>query len=171
MELTESMVTLLQETAKVLKDSARRVFMARSVKELGKGGQRQAERELGWDRSTIRKGMHELESGIICISAYRARGRKAAEIHLPNLLNDITAIVDGQSQVDPQFRTNRLYTRLSGAEVRQQLIEQKGYQEEALPTVQTIVSKLNQLGYYPQKVVKSQPQKRSPRPMPSSAKS
>jgi hypothetical protein len=170
MELTESMVILLQETAKALKDSARRVFMARSVKELGKGGQRQAERELGWDRGTIRKGMHELERGIICVSAYSARGRKAAEIHLPNLLNDIAAIVEGQSQVDPQFRTNRLYTRIDGAEVRKQLIEQKGYRDEALPTVQTIVSKLNQLGYYPQKVAKSQPKKRSPRPMPSSAK-
>ena len=170
MELTKSMVILLQETAKALKDSARRVFMARSVKELGKGGQRQAEQKLGWDRSTIRKGMHELESGIICVSAYGARGRKAAEIHLPNLLSDIAAIVDGQSQVDPQFRTNRLYTRIDGAEVRKQLIEQKGYQDEALPTVQTIVSKLNQLGYYPQKVVKSQPKKKLPRPMPSSAK-
>jgi hypothetical protein len=170
MELTKSMVILLQETAKALKDSARRVFMARSVKELGKGGQRQAERELGWDRSTIRKGMHELESGIICVSGYGARGRKAAEIHLPNLLSDIACIVDGQSQVDPQFRTNRLYTRIDGAEVRKQLMGQKGYQDEALPTVQTIVSKLNQLGYYAQKVVKSQPKKRSSRPMPSSAK-
>ena len=170
MELNQSMITLLQETARALKDSARRLFMARSVKELGKGGQRYAERELGWDRGTIRKGMHELASGITCVGAYGMRGRKPYEMHLPSLLIDIAAIVDSQSQVDPQFRTNRLYTRIDGAEVRRQLIQQKGYQEEALPTVQTIVSKLNQLGYYPQKVAKSQPKKRLPRPMPSSAK-
>jgi Rhodopirellula transposase DDE domain len=85
-------------------------------------------------------------------------------------LADIQAIVDSQSQADPQFRSNRLYTRLDGAEVRKQLIEQKGYADEALPTVQTLVSKLNQLGYYPQKVKKSQPKKRSPKPMPSSSK-
>ena len=57
------------------------------------------------------------------------------------------------------FRTARLYTRLSAAEVRRQLIAQKGYTDEALPTVQTITSKLNALGYYPKKVAKSQPQK------------
>lgn len=159
MELTASMVTLFQETGKALKGSARRLFMARTVKELGKGGQRRAERVLGWERKTMRKGMHELESGITCEDAFNLRGRKRTEEHLPNLLVDLQAIVDSQSQVDPQFRTNRLYTRLDGAEVRRQLIEQKGYQEEELPTVQTIVNKLNALGYYPQQVAKSQPKK------------
>lgn len=159
MELTASMITLFQETGKALKGSARRLFMARTVKELGKGGQRRAERVLGWERKTIRKGMHELESGITCKDAFNLRGRKRTEEHLPNLLVDLQAIVDSQSQVDPQFRTNRLYTRLDGAEVRRQLIEQKGYQEEELPTVQTIVNKLNALGYYPQQVAKSQPKK------------
>jgi hypothetical protein len=144
--------------------------MARTVKELGTGGQRRAERELGWDRKTIRKGMHELASGITCVDAFNARGRKRAEEHLPNLLADIEALVDGQSQVDPQFRTNRLYTRLDGGEVRRQLIEQQGYQEEELPTVQTIVNKLNALGYYPQQVAKSQPQKRSLKPTPFSSR-
>lgn len=159
MELTASMVTLFQETGKALKGGARRLFMARTVKELGKGGQRRAERVLGWERKTIRKGMHELESGITCKDAFNLRGRKRTEEHLPNLLVDLQANVDSQSQVDPQFRTNRLYTRLDGAEVRRQLIEQKGYQEEELPTVQTIVNKLNALGYYPQQVAKSQPKK------------
>jgi hypothetical protein len=78
------------------------------------------------------------------------------------------AIVDSQSQADPQFRTQRLYTRLSAAEVRRQLIGTKGYTDEALPTVQTLTTKLNALGYYPQKVAKSQPPKKSPRPTPSS---
>jgi len=168
MELTESIKKLLQETASALKGGARRVFMARSVRELGKGGQRRAESELGWDRSVIRKGMCELESGIMCIDAFNARGRKRVEERLPKLLADLQAIVDSQSQADPQFRSQRLYTRLDGAEVRKQLIEQKGYAEAELPTVQTIVRKLNQLGYYPQKVKKSQPKKRSVKPMPSS---
>jgi hypothetical protein len=170
MELTESRKTWLIETARVLKGSDRRLFMARSVKELGRGGQRLAERELGWDRETIRKGTHELESGVVCIDAFSARGRKRAEEHLPNLLDDMRVIVDSQSQVDPQFRTQRLYTRLSGAEVRRQLILQKGYSDDELPTAETISSKLNALGYYPKKVAKSQPQKRFPKPMPSSNK-
>jgi hypothetical protein len=170
MELTESRKTWLIETAKALKGSERRLFMARTVKELGQGGQRRAERELGWHRELIRKGTHELESGVVCLDAFAARGRKRAEEHLPRLLDDIRAVVDSQSQADPQFRTQRLYTRLSGAEVRRQLILQKGYTDNELPTAETIRTKLNALGYYPKKVAKSKPQKRFPKPMPSSSK-
>ena len=171
MEWTDSLKALFVHTAQSLQGSARRLFMARTVKELGPGGQRQAERELGWNRGTLRKGLHELHSGFRCLDAFAARGRKRAEHHLPHLLADITAIVDSQSQTDPQFRTARLYTRLSAAEVRRQLIAQKGYTDEALPTVQTITSKLNALGYYPKKVAKSQPQKKSQKPTRSSSRS
>jgi hypothetical protein len=102
------------------------VFMARTVRALGEGGQRLAERELGWNRGTIRKGEHELSHGIVCIDAYSSRGRKRSEEHLPNLLCAITTIVDEQSQADPQFRTKRLYTRLTATEVRRQLISKFG---------------------------------------------
>lgn len=168
MELVEEVKEFLIETAKSLKGSARRLFLARTVRVLGEGGQRRAERELGWNRGTIRKGLHELERGIVCVEAFSSRGRKRSEEHLPNLLNDITAIVDGQSQTDPQFRTNRLYTRLTAAEVRRQLIAQKGYCDEELPTSETIATKLNELGYYPKKVAKSQPQKNYRKPTRSS---
>ncbi len=164
MELTDALKALLMETAETLRGSERRHFMARTVQELGPGGQRRAERDLGWCRGTIRKGMHELVSGFTCADAYQARGRKRAEEHLPDLLADITAIVDSQSQADPQFRTTRLYTRLSAAEVRRQLILQHGYTDADLPTAETIGAKLNALGYSPKKVAKTQPQKRSPKP-------
>jgi Rhodopirellula transposase DDE domain len=167
MELTEAVKDLLVKPAKTLKGSARRLFMARTIQALGEGGQRLAERELGWNRGTIRKGLHELEHGIVCVDAFSARGRKRSEEHLPNLLNDITAIVDSQSQADPHFRTTRLYTRLTATEVRRQLMAQKGYRDEDLPTAETIGTKLKQLGYYPKKVAKSHPQKNCPKPMPS----
>ena len=122
MELVVEVKTLLIETAKSLKGSARRLFLARTIRVLGEGGQRLAERELGWNRGTLRKGLHELEHGVVCIDAYASRGRKRSEEHLPNLLSDITTIVDGQSQADPQFRTVRLYTHLTATEVRRQLI-------------------------------------------------
>ena len=168
MELTEEVKVLLLTTAKELKGSARRMFMARTVQALGPGGQRLAERELGWNRGTIRKGMHEVKRGMVCVDAFSSRGRKRSDDHLPNLLNDLTALVDSQSQADPQFRTTRLYTRLTAAEVRRQLIAKFGYTDEELPTAETIATKLNSLGYFPKKVAKSQPQKKSRRPMPSS---
>lgn len=167
-ELTEAVKGLLREAAQALKGSERRRFLARTVAALGPGGQRRAERELGWSRVTIRKGQRELASGFACVDAFALRGRKRAEAHLPHLLADLEAIVSGQSQADPTFRTARLYTRLTAAEVRRQLIAQRGYTDEALPCVQTIGAKLNALGYHPQTVARAQPQKSSPQPTPSS---
>jgi hypothetical protein len=51
---------------------------------------------------------------------------------------------------------------LTATEVRRQLIAQKGYTDVELPTAETIGAKLNALGYYPQKVAKSQPKKSAP---------
>lgn len=155
------MKTTYIEAAKILKGSERRVFMARIVKSLGYGGQSLAVRELGWCGDTIRKGRKELESGHPIEDNFSARGRKKAEEKLPNLLIDIQAIVDGQSQTDPTFQTTRLYTRLSAAEVRRQLISQKDYTDEDLPTEETIRVKLNDLGYKLRAVQKSRPKKDS----------
>ena len=168
MELTDDLKIFLGETARTLTGSARRVFMARAVRDLGAGGQRLAERELGWSRVLVRKGRHELDSGIVCVDGFALRARKRAEEHVPRLLTDSRAIVDSQSQADPQFRTRRLYTRLTAGEVRRQLIGQKGYTDAELPCARTIATKLNRLGYTLTKVAKSQPPKKSPRPTPSS---
>lgn len=161
MELTETLKTTYIETAQALKGSDRRVFMARIVTSLGRGGQRRAARELGWCRATIQKGLREIASGQRQVDNFSARGRKKAEEKLPNLLVDIRSIVDGQSQTDPTFQSVRLYTRLSAAEVRRQLIQQKGYTAEELPSEETIRVKLNQLGYHLRAVQKSRPQKNS----------
>ena len=169
MELTEEVKELLIKTANALKGNARRLFLARTVRALGEGGQRRAEKELGWNRGTIRKGEHELNSGLVCVDAFQLRGRKRSEEHLPNLLKDIIALVDGQSQADPQFRSTRLYTRLTATEVRRQLITTKGYTDAELPTTVTITAKLNELGYSLKKVAKTQPQKNSRKRMPSSS--
>jgi hypothetical protein len=164
LELTDSLKSLLKETAKNLKGHERRRFMAKTVQELGNGGQRLAERQLGWNRELIRKGKREVESGIVCVDAFSARGRKAIETRLPKLLEDIKSIVDSQSQIDPSFKTNRLYTRLSVAQVCAQLVENKGYWADELPCQETIRSRLNQLGYRPSKVAKTQPQKKFRQP-------
>lgn len=161
MELTDELKATYLETAQALKGSDRRVFMARIVKALGAGGQSRAARELGWCRDTIRKGRREVDRGQRLEDNFGARGRKQAEEKLPDLLADIGSIVDGQSQTDPTFQSVRLYTRLSAAEVRRQLIRQQGYADEELPTEETIRVKLNQLGYTLRAVQKSRPQKNS----------
>ena len=161
------MVPVLIAAAKALKGSQKRLFMAKTVAAMGRGGQRWAQEHLGWCRETIRKGTHELRSGITCVDAFHCRRRKPAEEHLPRLLDDIRAIADGQSQADPKFQTKRLFTRISAKEVRRLLIAEKGYTDEQLPTQQTINKKLNLLGYRLTKVAKCRPQKGSSRPTPS----
>jgi hypothetical protein len=159
-ELTAEVKEYLQGTAEALRGVERRLFMARTICLLGFEGQRRAERELGWNRATIRKGTRELRSGIRCVDAFCLRGRKRAEEHLPNLLADIKAVVDAQCQTDPTFQTQRLYTRLTAAMVRQQLILHKGYTDEQLPTAETIRCKIHALGYRLRKVQKCRPKKR-----------
>ena len=79
------------------------------------------------------------------------------------------AILDEQSQTDPTFKTTRLFTRLSAAEVRRQLIAQKGYTDDELPSEETIRVKINELGYTLRSVQKTRPKKRFPKQMPSSS--
>jgi hypothetical protein len=161
MEIDASLKTVLTETAQSLTGAIRRLFMARTVKMLGRGGAQRAEKELGWNRITIRKGQHELQSGFTCIDNFSARGRNRAEEHWPNLEQDIREIVGPQSQIDPSFKTERLYTRLSAEEVRSQLIEKKGYTETDVPNRRTVSAKLNQFGYHLRKVAKRNPKKSS----------
>ena len=166
-ELSPERQETYQVTAQQLQGSERRLFMARIVKLLGRGGQRYAERELGWDRQTIRKGTRELESGVVCVDNFAARGRPPVEARLPKLTTDLRAILDGQSQTDPTFRSQRLYTRLTVKAVRQQLIEQKGYSDAELPGEECLRQRINRLGYHLRSVRKSEPQKKFPKQTPS----
>ena len=67
LELTDSLKSLFMETANNLKGHKRRRFMAQTVKEMGKGGQRRAERELGWNRDLIRKGRNQRTRKWTCV--------------------------------------------------------------------------------------------------------
>jgi hypothetical protein len=161
-ELSVGLKDLFCFAAEQLKGSARRRFMAKTVKELGRGGQRRAEHELGWNRGTIRKGQHELQRNIVSLDAFNLRGRKKAEEHQPHLLADIKQVVEPHSQTDPTFKTTRLYTRLTAKQVRAELKQLPAYRAVALASVRTFNTKLNELGFRLRSVKKSQPFKRIP---------
>lgn len=158
--LSSEMKSFLNETRSKLKGCERRKFMASVVRVMGKGGQLRAERELGWDRETIRKGTRELRSGFDCVDNYSGRGRHCIEKSLPNLLDDIKQIVNPVSQCDPTFLTTDLYSPLTAKEVRRRLIETGKYTDDQLPTIRTINTKLNQLGFRLKKVSKCKPKKK-----------
>lgn len=147
----------MENTAALLKGSERRQFMARVVDLLGLGGQSFAERVLGWNRCTIRKGKKELENRQSFPDRYSDRGRNRVEQHFPGLLDDIYAILEPSGQTDPTFRSTRIYSPLSAGEIRQRLIGLFGYKNSELPCDRTLRNKLNDLGYRLRKVRKCRP--------------
>ncbi len=166
-ELTDQVKEYLRESVDALRGFDRRHFLARTVRLLGHGGQRRAERELGWNRVTMRKALREFDSGIRCVDAFSLRGRARAEESCPGLLDDIRAVVDGQSQTDPTFASTRLYTRLTAAEVRRQVALRRGV-DAVLPSPETFRRKIREAGYSLRVVQKSRPKKSCRRPTPSS---
>jgi len=160
-QLNDATVGVFRETAEALEGYERRIFMARVAKSPGPGGQRKAERELGWDRKTVRKGIYELENNTE-INRLHETGRKPAEHHLPNLSEDIRSVIEPSGQADPTFRTTGIYSPLTAGEVRERLIGEKGHKDSELPCERTISNKISDLGYKPQKVAKTKPVKKIP---------
>ncbi len=171
MELTEGLVEVVKSGAASLEGAPRRRFIAGFVRLLGRGGQRLAETVLGWNRHTIRMGETELRTGIDIPDGRKDNGQPSLEERFPTLLQDLRGIVEPFTEVDPTLRTERLYRKLTVAEVRRRLVSEKGYAEQTLPSEEPIRQRLNRLGYFPQRVRKSKPKKRSPRPTRSSSRS
>ena len=147
MSLTEPVKDTLRDAAKKLTGHRKRAFMAKVANDYFDGSARKVETHLGWSRKAVQLGLHERRTGITCIDNYRARGRHSSETHLPNLVADIKALVDGDAQADPKFQTTFCYMRVSARAVREALIEHKGYENDELPTRQTIGNVLNRIGY------------------------
>jgi len=128
--------------------------------EYGIGGQTFVAEEFRMSRNTVRKGVHEIESGEKIEDRYDQRGRKKTTEKLPELENQIRTILDSQSQADPKFQTDRLYTDLTIEEIRRQLIKQFGYADDILPTSRTLCTIVNELKYTVKTVKKTEPIKK-----------
>jgi transposase len=150
----------LKKVIGFLSGEDKRLVAAGIALEYGHGGESYVAKEFNIGRDTIRKGLYELKSGIRCVDAFNMRGRKSIDFYLPEIKNDIKEIIDSQSQTDPKFDSNRLYTRLTTKEIRKQLIEKAGYLDEKLPTNQTLNNLINDLGYKMKKVQKVKPLKK-----------
>jgi hypothetical protein len=160
--ITQEMQGLWKQTLGKLTGADRRLFMASVVKAQGRGGAVQAQQTLGWDRSTVRKGLRELETGIPVKDAFHLRGRKPAEARLKNLERDLCRMGEETSQTDPTFRTTQLYRKLTSGEARRRLIEELGYKAAEVPSERSLRRKLNALGFKPRRVAKSKPLRKIP---------
>jgi hypothetical protein len=158
-ELIEKSKGFLKKGLELMKSCDKRIILASMSEAHGYGGDTFIAKEFNVSRDTLRKGKIELQKGIRCEDAFNMRGRKKIENYLPNLMEDIKAILDSQSQTDPKFDSERLYTRLTTKEIRNQLI-QKNVTDKELPTNQTLNNKINELGYSMKRVQKVKPLKK-----------
>lgn len=102
LELTTPLKFLFKEFAKQLKGTDRQPIMATVFMELRSGDLAWAERELDWNRDTIRKEMHELQHGAI-----RDGFDRQVDEQLPNLLEDMRAVVEPKKSTDPLLKSQR----------------------------------------------------------------
>ena len=160
--ITDQMKHLIKGAVKHMNGKHRRAYMAEVTLELLGGNARQAERVFGWGRGTVKKGLRERVTGIVCQDDYSGRGNRKTEEKYPQLEADIRALVDPMSQADPKFQTPFAYTRITAQAVRQALLDEKGYSETELPCEKTIGNILNRLDYRLKRIQKIKPLKKIP---------
>jgi hypothetical protein len=127
------------------------------------GKPRVAENVFGWNRNTAELGMKEFESGISCLDDLSNRRKPKTEEKFPELLADITEIMEPFSRSDSHLRTTLLYTNMTAKSVREALLR-KGWSEDELPTIRTISNILNRRGYRLRRVENTKVQKKRKRP-------
>lgn len=166
-DLTDDARRAILLAATLLTGHKRRRFQAEMAHAYCGGSARLAETTFGWGRDAVHTGLNELRSGIRCAEDFESRGRPTTEDLHPALEGHIRRLVDPHAQADPKFQTPFAYTRITAKAVREALLavpELAG----AVPSRQTVGDILNRLGYKLRRVLKARPQKRCPRPMPSS---
>jgi len=135
--MSKNLKTVIKSAARRLKGCERRQYMAEVVLEFFDGNARKAERELGWGRETVKKGIRELETGIICIDNFSSRGKKRTEEKMPELVDDIRSIIVSKE---------RFEMGLKGRRLRQVLLETKGYTDDDLPSSRTLNRIIKRVG-------------------------
>lgn len=165
--ITDDALESIKSAAKLLTGYKRRRLQAEMALKYCNGSSRVAETTFGWGRDAVETGLNEKRTGIRCLDACNLRGRKRAEERCPELKTHVHRIVEPQAQADPKFQTPLAFTRITAKAVRDALQaepELKGF----VPCRQAVGRLLNRLGYQLRRVLKARPQKKSPKPTPSS---
>ncbi|MCP4410340.1 MAG: transposase [Gammaproteobacteria bacterium] len=160
--LTPSQIEDIRLAASKMTGPARRSFQAEMAEKYCDGGARLAEKVFSWNRQSVRTGLGERRTGMICIGAQSAFGGSIRwEERHPDIAEMLRKLAEEHAQQDPTFRTTLTYSRLTAEEALKQLRAQ-GFSEEQLPSKSSMADILNRMGYRLRKVVKAKPQKRIP---------
>jgi transposase len=166
--LSDDVIDSLRFAARKLTGFERRQFQAEMAVKYCGGSARSAERVFGWGRAAVQTGLHEKRTGIRCLDNFQQRGRKKSEVVDPQLEVDIREIVEPLTQSDPKFQTPLAFTRATASTVRKALTEKYRQTGQKVPARRTLIDILNRIGYRLKRVRKTRPEKKSPKPTPSS---
>ena len=159
--LDDVAMATIKSAAVKLTGFARRQFQAEVANTYCDGNARSTESLFGWGRSNVARGLNELRTGIRCVENFASRGRHRTEDDQPELVAEIHALVEPQSQADPKFQTPLAYTRMTARAVREQLLASAKGTPRRVPSERTVHNLLNRLGYRLRRIRKTQPQKNS----------
>ena len=166
-EIPPSVVELVQRLVARIPWPDRRQAMADATKTLLEGKPRVAEAVFGWGRGTVALGMHELQTGMVCVNDLSKRRKPKTEEKYPQLVEQLRVITEADSQAQSHLRTDFSYTNMTATSVRSALLE-KGWPDETVPTVRTLSNILNRQNYKLRRVTKTQVQKKRNLPTRSS---
>lgn len=165
--VSTEMVDLVGRLTELIAWPARRQAMGDVATVLLDGKPRLAENVFGWNRHAVEVGIHEHQTGIVCVNDISNRIKPKTEDKHPELLAEIQAIMEPHSESESSLRTTLLYTNMTAKTVREALV-QKGWSTQSLPTVRTISNLLNRQDYRLRTVAKTKVQKKPPKPTQSS---
>lgn len=146
---------------------ARQQAMGDVVLSILDGKPRVAEKEFGWNRSSVTLGIKEFQTGIVCVNDLTERHKPKSEEKNPQLLESIRKIMEPYSQAEPRLRTTLLYTNMTAQSVYNALLGE-GWPEESLPSVRTISNILNRHEYRLRTVTKTKVEKKLQKQTPFS---
>jgi len=160
MKLNKNLINTFKKISKGLSGAEKRQFIAEITRTYLDGNVRKAESIFGWNRNSNILGLKELTNGIICYVDIHERGNKVIEKKMKKLAKDIKELIEPETQVDPQFKSDLKYVRITAKKIRRLLINMKGYSPKELPKPRTINNLLNRLGYTLKRVQKTKPLKK-----------
>jgi hypothetical protein len=116
----------------------------------------------------VELGLHEKRTGIVCLGHQKlCCGAKLWEEKHPEAAQALWQLVQSHSEQDPTCRTTLSFTRLTAEEAITQLRAQ-GFEDDVLPSRSGMSNVLKRNGCRLRPVVEAKPQKKSPKPKPSS---
>lgn len=114
---------------------------------------------LKCSREFIVKSHNFVKQGCRLQEKLEFRGRKRLIEIYPTLKNDIEKIIEDNLSVDPRFKTEKQYVRLTVNEIKSQLIKTKKYNDKSFCN-SSLNNIINEMGYELKKVKKTQPLKK-----------